>query len=239
MRTWIIALCGLAGAAAGVAVALSAGAPSPSGQELPTAAGELAADVPGPVLAGRPDEPPPRVAAPDDPPATSPVVARVVASPLDSPEREWKPLLEDPSLGEYTRNTRLLGLADTFSTRRHFDHAAKTLDLLEQRLAPGDVLTSRVTLARAWNESRRGDFAQALELAEAVAADERAAPTTRAQGAYASVLFAVGVPDKARARRARDALGELATPADQQLVADIQRRFGGYLDQDDAGGGTK
>ncbi|MGE3755128.1 MAG: hypothetical protein AB7I45_13330, partial [Planctomycetota bacterium] len=214
-------------------VALSRDRAPPPEDARPSVGRELDADAPGPSLVGVPDEPVAPAIAPDAASASTPVVTRVVPSPLESPEREWRPLLEEAGLSEYVRNTRLLGLADTFSTRRHFDHAAKTLDLLEQRLAPGDALTSRITLARAWNESRRGDFAKALELAEAVSADEHTDPSTRAQGAYASVLFAVGVPDKARARRARHALVEVATPADQQLVADIQRRFGGYLDQDD------
>ncbi|MGE3756056.1 MAG: hypothetical protein AB7I45_18060, partial [Planctomycetota bacterium] len=57
MRTWIVALCGLAGAGAGVLVALSRDRAPPPEDARPSVGRELDADAPGPSLVGVPDEP--------------------------------------------------------------------------------------------------------------------------------------------------------------------------------------
>jgi hypothetical protein len=124
-------------------------------------------------------------------------------------------------------------LAEEFSMRRHAEHAARTLDLIDDRLAREDPMRATVRLARAWNEHRRGDAEGAAALAEAVSKDATATASVRARGAYACLLFAFGLGQTARAREAMGLLAEHATQGEQSMLQDARQRFEGLLRPDE------
>jgi len=150
-------------------------------------------------------------------------------SPLESPDREWAQVERAEGLTADARRARMLVLAENFSMRRHFDHAARTLDRIDERVSDFEAFKARVRLARAWNEHRRGEEAQGLALAEAVAIDEHASASIRAQGAYASVLMAFGLGETERARTALARLDATATVAEASMRRDAHERFGALL----------
>jgi hypothetical protein len=126
-----------------------------------------------------------------------------------------------------------LALAEEFSLRRHAEHAARTLDLVEDHLALDDPLRAAVRLARAWNDHRRGDAEGATALAEAVSKDATATASVRARGAYACLLFAFGIGETSRAREALGLLAEHATQGERSMLRDAQQRFEGLLHPDE------
>lgn len=205
----------------------SAPASSSRGEAVPAAG--------APRLRGQ-AQPQVRGVAPDALPverAPRPERVQVIEPALDPPQRPWEPILADRSLEPLGRATRLLALAEELSRRDHADHAARTLDLVEERLPQDAPFRARVRLARAWNDHRRGDEEGATAIAEAVAKDASAPSSVRARGAYACLLFAFGLGQGSRAREALGLLAEHATPAEHSMLQDARRRFAGLLTPDE------